>query len=152
MFVQRTEDSCLLKELRKEEETLSRQSGYRVKLVERSGNKLKELLVKADPFEGKDCGRTECAPCGTKAITLKWKICWKQSCNYKATCFRCKEAGTTAEYYGETSKSIQKRSQGHLNKLKDLDPGNFMVKHNVTHHLDEDPQDYQYLWTAISHQ
>ena len=57
MFVQRTQDSSLVNMVRKEEETISKQAGYSVKVVERAGNKLSDLLVKSAPFGGTDCGR-----------------------------------------------------------------------------------------------
>ena len=77
MFVQRTEGGSLVTRLRKEEETLSQLSGYRVKMVERAGSKLEHLLTKSDPFGGTDCGREKCYPCMTKNISMKWVPCWK---------------------------------------------------------------------------
>ena len=59
--------------------------------------------------------------------------------------------GITSEYYGETGKSIQKRSQGHYEKLRSWDPSNFMLRHNVIHHPEEDPLNKDYLWTPLSH-
>ena len=81
LSVQRTSNGVLAAAIREEETIISKQAGYRVKIVERAGKKLRELLVKSDPFGGGDCMRKGCRPCLSKAITLKWKPCWRRSCN-----------------------------------------------------------------------
>ena len=55
MFVQRTPNGVLAEGIRREEDTISRLSGHRVKIIEKAGRKLSELLVKSDPFGGADC-------------------------------------------------------------------------------------------------
>ena len=82
MFVPRSHEGKLLEALRKAEATISTQSGYRVKLVERSGDKLVDLLVKPDPLSLGYCGRETCKPCQTQGE--KKQICWNRSCNYVA--------------------------------------------------------------------
>ena len=71
LFVARTEGGTLAEALREEEAVISKQSGYRVKIVERAGKKLSEVLVRSGPFAGKDCTREDCRPCLSKAVTLK---------------------------------------------------------------------------------
>ena len=71
MFVQRTKDGSLVDALRKEEQQISEKAGYRVKLVEKAGTKLSQLLTRSDPFGGGDCERPDCLPCGSKAETGK---------------------------------------------------------------------------------
>ena len=61
-FLQRTEDSSLANLIRQEEQVIAKQSGYMVKVVERAGQKLSEILVRSDPFDGGDCGRGKCLP------------------------------------------------------------------------------------------
>ena len=65
---------------------------------------------------------------------------------YVAVCLRCKEKGIVAEYHGETGKSLNRRAQGHMEKLKSWDASNFMLRHNLQHHQEEDPQNASYLW------
>ena len=101
LSTQRTEGGAQVEQLRKEEETLASQSGYRVKIVERVRNKLEETLTRSDPYSGGDCGRSDCYPCLTKAVSLKWKPCWRCNITYKAVCSRCKEEGFHSEYIGE---------------------------------------------------
>ena len=57
LFVLRTEKAELLKQLRSEEAKLSEFTGYRVKLVERSGIQLRRILCRTNPFAGQHCSR-----------------------------------------------------------------------------------------------
>ena len=82
MFVQRTEGGALVNCLRKEEAVISERAGYRVKLVERAGAKLTELLVRSDPFGGQPCGREDCMPCLSKPATNKMIPCWRTNLTY----------------------------------------------------------------------
>ena len=139
MFVPRTQGGQLVRELQKEEDTIAEQSGYRVKLVEKGGTRIGDILVRIDPFGRGDCMRGNCFPCLTKHLTCKWVPCWGQNITYMATCFRCKEAGVKAVYHGESCKSLQNRAASHMEKLKGWDSSNFMLRHNMEYHLDEDP-------------
>ena len=138
LFVPRSERGTLTERLRKEEEVISCQSGYRVKIVERGGTKLGDMLIRSDPFAGADCRRKDCYQCLTKSITCKWIPCWRRNSTYMATCFRCKEKGVVAVYHGETSKSLYTRALQHVEKLKSWDTANFMLKHNIEQYPEDD--------------
>ena len=71
IFVPHTVGSGLAKELRKSEEKLKNITGDGVKIVERSGRKLEEILTGSDPWKGGDCGRQNCFLCSTKTLTGK---------------------------------------------------------------------------------
>ena len=146
MFVQRTPGGTLVEKLRKEEEVITKQSKYRVKLVERAGSKLVDLLTKSDPFGGGDCGRENCYPCLTKHISLKWLPCWRRNLTYKVVCLRCKDREIKAEYHGESKDSLQKRALGHMEKLRSMDSSSFMLRHNLLHHGEDDPLNNEYIW------
>ena len=49
MFVPYTVGSILAKQMRDAENTLQSMTGYRLKIVERAGTKLEDILTKADP-------------------------------------------------------------------------------------------------------
>ena len=59
MFVPYTVGSELAKRMRQAESSLHDMTGYRIKIVERSGAKLEDILHKSDPWQGQDCGRDE---------------------------------------------------------------------------------------------
>ena len=75
MFIPRTPGGILAEELRKNEEIISNQSGYKIKLVERSGTKITDLLVKSDPFKIGQCQCPNCPPCKYPQEKSKAK-CW----------------------------------------------------------------------------
>ena len=53
LFVPHTTDSNLAKKFREKEETLKEITGNKIKIVERAGVKLQEILVR-DPWKGRD--------------------------------------------------------------------------------------------------
>ena len=57
MFVPYTKHSELANRLRENEEKMESMSGYRMKIVERGGSKLVDILHKANPWAGEDCQR-----------------------------------------------------------------------------------------------
>ena len=72
MFVPYTHGGELAKRLREAEEKLEEQTGVKIKIVEKVGTKLVDLLHKADPWQGMDCGRKGCLLCQTKMKTEKY--------------------------------------------------------------------------------
>ena len=73
LFVPYTVEGELAKRFREAEQELGRQTGIKLKIVEKSGTKLVDLLHQADPWQGQDCGRPLCILCQTKQITGKRK-------------------------------------------------------------------------------
>ena len=55
--------------LRREEQVIADRARYRVKLVEKAGFKLTQLLTRSDPFGGQPCDRIDCLPCTSKYKT-----------------------------------------------------------------------------------
>ena len=117
MFVQRSEGGRLIEALKHEEQVKAERAGYRVKLVEKAGSKLTDLLTRSDPFGGQACGRADCLPCISKAKTGKEVPCWRTNLTYKAMSIRCPAGGVKAEYLGETSKLLRDRAATHLQSL-----------------------------------
>ena len=73
MFVPYTPHSKLAMELRELEYELEKIIGYRLKIVERAGNKLEDLLTSSNPWKGKICERQGCMLCESKVRTNKNK-------------------------------------------------------------------------------
>ena len=71
MFIPYTPFGGLLGKVREAEDRLHKLTGYRLKLVERSGSKLEDLLTTNNPWQGQDCGRLQCLLCSTKQKTGK---------------------------------------------------------------------------------
>ena len=57
MFIPCTRGGELAKRMREAEEELGKQTGYKIKIVERAGTKIIDLLHKTNPWQGEDCKR-----------------------------------------------------------------------------------------------
>ena len=157
----------MAKELRMKEEKLKDLTGEKVKIVERSGMKLEDLVAGKDPWRGGDCGRPNCFLCSTKNITEKdlKKDCTKRNILYEIRCLSCekKEKDEIDEkvenekekkemkdqikiptYIGESSRSAYERGFEHLNKLAALDSDSHMLRHMVSSHKGEDFQEVKW--------
>ena len=126
-------------------EKLGGMTGYRLKLVEKAGDKLEDLLTKSNPWQGLDCGRKGCLLCKTKLKTGRnlSQDCHTRNLVYKSWCMTCLrrdeeeieqrfegDAGKIREskgkirkhlYVGETARSIYERTlehQGDVDQLK----------------------------------
>ena len=95
LFVPYTHGSVLAKRLREAEESMLETTGYKLKIVERGGSKLEDLLHRSDPSQGQDCERQGCLLCSTKLKTGKntSQCCSKRNLVYKTYCitFRDRE-------------------------------------------------------------
>jgi hypothetical protein len=93
MFLSFTRHLELAARLRENEEKMEEMTGYRLKIEEIGGNKLVDILHKANPWAGEDCKRKGCLLCNTKRIEGKKNAqdCRKQNCVYKTTCLTCRD-------------------------------------------------------------
>ena len=161
IFTSFTTDSELAKSIRQAEERLEVLTGYRLKVVERPGSKLEDILTKSNPWQGQDCGRQDCLLCQTKEKTgeNKGQDCCKRSLVYEIWCMECKEKEEKKlveifqdekilkekkkeirlfKYIGETSRSAYERSLEHQLSLKTLNSDSYMLKHLIDKHEGED--------------
>ena len=162
LFIPHTRESKLAEALRERENKLFDITGDRVKVVERSGMKLEDILTNKDPWKGKDCQRENCFICSTKQLTEKNtnKDCTKRNITYEIRCLTCEaieigkveeEAGDDYEkkeelmknlqiprYIGETSRSGYERGFEHLDMLTTLSSKSVMLRHMLSAHENKD--------------
>ena len=140
MFIPYTPGPELAKKLRENEENFSKITQNKIKIVERTGTKLVDLLTKADPWKGADCQRENCLLCLTKMKTEKNKTqdCHKRNVVYETRCLTCerkeqdkidnleieeqekkqeKSKIKLFKYIGETSRSSFERGWEHVNDM-----------------------------------
>ena len=91
IFVQNTANSELGNEVKKVINTLKPWTGIGLKVVERVGDKLEDLLHKSNPWENVDCERDKCLTCktSTESEKLTHKNCKKRSVVYETWCKIC---------------------------------------------------------------
>ena len=161
MFVPYTPGGELAKKLRENEEKLSKLTKNKVKIVERAGVKLQDVITKANPWKGQDCERKNCILCFTKARTGKKSTqdCHKRSIIYETRCLTCEEAENERiesldieekekkemkrnmkkyKYIGESSRSAYERGWEHANDMAQLKSTSHMLKHAVGVHPEKD--------------
>ena len=133
-------------------------TGYKIKLVEKNGISLAQIIVDRDPYKGWPCGREKCVVCRDKPLGNREANCNKQNLTYSAICLQCKEDWdsrieavedsegpeaalelkntiVTTEYVGESAKSLYKRGEQHLQMMN---PTSFMMRHHIQSHPDQE--------------
>ena len=106
MFVQATPGSILKKEV----ESIMKSEGMNVRVVEKGGRSVQQLLQKSDIDNKKCCSDDECAVCSTSDRGS----CWKEEVCYTITCMECKDVGIESRMFGETGKTGRIRCNQHL--------------------------------------
>ena len=109
LFIRRSNEGKLIGKLREKEKEVAAATGYSLKLVERAGTSIKNLLWCADPW-GLACITPDCPVCkeGTKP-----GMCRTANVVYRDICLICKEKGRCSLYIGETSRSLVERGLEH---------------------------------------
>ena len=128
-----------------------------MKIVEKGGTKLVDMLHKSNPWAGQDCGRARCLLCATKQKEGKKNSqdCTKRNCEYETYCRTCnmrqddrieeqyKEMGKKRIddekrkarryiYIGETNRSVYERGLEHQNDVPACKKSSHMLRHLVT--------------------
>ena len=148
-----TKGAELAKRIRRYEMIAKEQTGWYLKVVEKAGDNLIDLLHRSNPWSGQDCQRDLCLHCQTKAKTGKYKTqdCTKRNCIYETWCMNCQgeeekriqeESGGDEKkskemmkrmklykYIGETSRSVYERSWEHVHSMEQLHTNSHMLKH-----------------------
>ena len=117
-------------ELKKKYEEEIRKSSFNIKVIEKTGTKIKDVLHKKDPFKKERCEREDCFVC--KSGGKGSQICNKGNINYRITCEeKCRKRDI---YQGETSYSAFTRGREHLQKFERRDPKSMLYNHCQNEH------------------
>ena len=126
IFVEQTRDGALAKALREVATRLEGMLGFRVKVVERTGSKLRNSLPNTNPWAGQmKCGRTDCVPCEQESEDNI--DCTKRNLVYENICADCNPSAAKkgelkiedmkkdmpSVYVGETARSLYERGREH---------------------------------------
>jgi hypothetical protein len=126
----------MVKEIRKREEELNRNSKERIQIIEGGGVKLKNLLVNKDPFPTMDCDMKKCILCSDgEKVSIP---CNSNNVGYKLICETCHDRGLLKVYEGETARSARVRGLEHLSSYKNGRNYSPLYKHKVNDHRDEE--------------
>ena len=137
IFVPQTPKGELAKRLQIVENKISKLTGERVKIVERGGTQVKQILVKSNPWSKGFCDRANCLPCLNGDGNQN---CFDKNVVYQISCLECAERHgedqerKTAIYIGQTSRSIYERGQEHLLCLRKKQENSPLFKHASEEH------------------
>ena len=132
LFVPPTPGMCLVKELQKREEELSRFDEERIKFVESGGVKVEEMITQKNPFKKEKCGENNCPLC--KSGTRLKAFCNTNNVGYRWTCDNCRDKDLKRVYEGESSRSARIRAKEHIYGLKNKLESKSLYKHNILEH------------------
>ena len=124
LFCPDTPFSSLKKLLQEEEDRIHGQrSTCKVRIIERAGPKIKDMLTNNKPWLKEHCGR-DCAPCDAKPGQCK-----TANITYQIQCTDCLEKETKALYVGESARAFFDRSGDHIKALKTKNTTYGVVRH-----------------------
>ena len=127
LFIPRTKGGELARRLRERELEIGKMSHQRVKIVERNGEKIENILTKTDPFGDEKCGRETCLMCLTDE--KEFGRCRKENLVYKISCKTCAREGKGCNYWGESSRSGFLRGAEHYKDFRDNKESSHMRDH-----------------------
>jgi hypothetical protein len=137
LFVPPTPGGLLTKLMKIREEEINRNSQERIKIIEKSGQNIENILVKKDPFKKENCSEKLCPIC--KNTDKKLDVyCNTNNVGYKWQCNTCKSRNRTMVYEDETSRSARMRGIEHVQAYKRKAPDSVMYKHKILEHQNED--------------
>ena len=113
LYVPRTNEGRPLTMLREVETSMSKLTDVKIKLVEKTGNSLADILVKSDPWGNIECQRLSCTTCKHDTITKAKGKCRERSIVYQDICIPYNKVGESALYVGKSARSIYERGEDH---------------------------------------
>jgi hypothetical protein len=143
LIIDPTPGGVMYKEMEKVIKDFSKTHKMAIKLVERGGRKL-DSHVKSNPLGEKECGREKCSICQGE----KPGQCSKPGAGYRQTCIDCQEAGVTATYEGETSRTAYQRGLEHASDVEKKSEDSPLWKHSTIHH-ESNPARFQMEVTGL---
>ena len=130
---------------------LNKDDNERIKTVEKGGYKIKNMLVKKNPFEKTKCDEKWCPMCPEKYGKFKLP-CNTNNTGYRWICRTCQQNKNLVKVYeGETSRSIRIRSLEHIKALEGKKSHSFLYKHQIMEHIDDENVEYGLDITGVYH-
>ena len=133
-----TKGGKLAKDMKNREEEVNKYSKERIKIVEVGGIRIKNILVKKNPFPNERCDMKKCLVCDSN-VSGEIKIpCNSNNVGYQLICDTCSDNGIQKVYEGETSRSARIRGVEHLRSYNGDKIDSVLYKHKHNDHGDED--------------
>ena len=142
LFVTPTPGGVLAKQLQKREEELNKNTEERIKIVEKGGLKIKDILGSKNPFKTPNCTEKICPLCTMSELVESSsedrKIpCTTNNVGYRWLCLTCKDRDIVKVYEGETARSARLRGGEHLKDFEKKRDKSVLYKHKMSDHPHE---------------
>lgn len=122
-------------ELKKTYDTIIGESDVKIRVVEKSGKTLKQVLHKTNPFPKPKCNDpNQCLVCSNQEGKGN---CRKENITYNIQCTEC-----NSRYIGETARNAYSRGMEHIKALNKKDKNSVLHRHNVEAHEGTTPRYY----------
>ena len=161
MFVPFSTNGELARRMKEAENELGKQMGVKIKVVEKTGTRLVDLLHKSDPWQGEDCQRPLCILCKTKVESGKQtrQDCTQRCIVYETWCITCEQRSKEEienevedekernrrmkevplyKYIGESSRSMYERGLEYQRDYEEMKKDSHMLKHYLDKHAGEE--------------
>jgi hypothetical protein len=140
LFVAPTPGGVLASELRKREAELNKHSEERLKIVEKGGLKVKDILSSKNSGQKSKCSQKTCPLCTPSTFVEVNPEGNNHPCNtnnvgYKWSCVNCLKNDLVQVYEGESGRSARVRGNEHVRDLVNKREKSALYKHikNVHH-------------------
>ena len=135
LFVPATPHSALAKLLQNHEKQNNQGRSSRIKIVERAGISLKNVLAPNDPWGIVKCQDLDCFTCTTNMEPAKVS-CRTPGIIYNIFCNICGNDNREAVYVGQSGKNAYSRGKDHIDAFLAGSNSHCLVIHHRTHHPD----------------
>ena len=143
LFVTPTPGGVLASDVRKREAEINKNSQERVKVVEKGGLKIKDILCTKNPFQKSNCSQKSCPLCANSEYVVVAPGDGRYPCNsnnvgYRWQCVNCEIQNKVKIYEGETSRSARIRGSEHVKDLERKTEKSVLYKHIQNEHPNEE--------------
>ena len=136
LYCKYTPNSELKKELQTlEDRLLKDKKTGRIRVLERLGPSIKDLLSNPTPWKQSHCGRQDCWPCQTKEGS-----CRAKNCTYQISCLECRQEDRKTVYLGETHRTLWDRIREHQESLRQKSESSCLSRHWEDYHGGKTPK------------
>ena len=116
---------------------MNKNNEYRIKIVEKGGRKVEDIMVNKNLFKAEKCTEKWCPLCSGKYGDLK-VVCNTANTGYRWICKTCQQNKNKVKVYeGESSRSIRVRSLEHIEAFEGKKSHSMMYKHQMLDHKEE---------------
>ena len=143
LFVTPTPGGLLAGELRKREAELNKHSTERLKIVEKGGLKVKDILSSKSSSQKSKCSQKSCPLCTPSTFVEvnpedDHHPCNTNNVGYKWSCINCLKQNLNQVYEGESGRSARVRGNEHVRDLENKNEKSALYKHITNIHQNED--------------